>query len=409
MFELVHKKWKIYRCLGGSLALPAQDSSGHAAAGRDVQRRQPVMAMQPNPVDLTVPEVEFVQLRRINETILRYTNVAVVIIDRMYRIVTINAAARRILGIREMAYDQDFLHTVRGLPYQEVRSAIDTAFREHSTINLPDLELGEVAEAGGRYINFTIMTMQVEHGGPELAVITALDITEQKQIKRGLEAVQRDQAELVSELSAANKRFGAMNKELQDANEELQAANEELMLTQEELQATNEEFESTNEELQATNEELETNNEELQATNEELQTTNDELTARTAELQELMKQHRLEQLQISHLLERFPHYVMVVNAEDLTIVRVNPAYQQIFGTRDVVGLPINEVFAGDEVGQLVNLFKSAVREGQTVHTTAIEAMVQPGGSGVMIHTVVPIPDENGGNVNRLFVYSEKPE
>src|SRR5690349_1656002 len=89
-------------------------------------------------------------------------------------------------------------------------------------------------------------------------------------------------------------------------NEELQAANEELMLTQDELQATNEEFEATNEELQATNEELETNNEELQATNEELQTTNDELTARTVELQEVMKQHHIEQLQLSQLLERFP-------------------------------------------------------------------------------------------------------
>src|SRR6185369_16932920 len=177
---------------------------------------------------------------------------------------------------------------------------------------------------------------------------TVMDVTDEVQVKQRLTAVQREHAELVTELSSANKRFGTMNKELQDANEE---------------------FEATNEELQATNEELETNNEELQATNEELQTTNDELTARTAELQELMKQHRLEQLQISHLLERFPHYVMVVNAEDLTIVRVNPAYQQIFGTRDVVGLPINEVFAGDEVGQLVNLFKSAVREGQTVHTT----------------------------------------
>src|SRR6185295_5865545 len=314
MFELVHKKWKIYRCLGGSLALPAQDSSVGAAGGRDAARRQPV-AMPPNAIDLTAPDVEFVQLRRINETILRYTNVAVVIIDRIYRIVTINAAARRIFGIREIAYDQDFLHTVRGLPYQEVRRAIDTAFREHSTINLSDLELDQEVETSGRYLNLTIMTMQVKHGGTELAVITALDITEQKQIKRGLEAVQRDQAELVSELSAANNRFGAMNKELQDANEELQAANEELMLTQEELQATNEEFESTNEELQATNEELETNNEELQATNEELQTTNDELTARTVELQELAKQHRVEQLQIASLLERYPHFIMVLNAD----------------------------------------------------------------------------------------------
>lgn len=264
-----------------------------------------------HPLDLTQAEVEVAQLRRINETVLRYATVAVVIIDRMYRIVTINATARRLLGIRDIAYDHDFLHTVRGLPYQEVRRAIDTAFREHSTITVADLEMDEAVEGVGRYLSLTIAIMQVEQGAPELAVITAVDVTEQVQVKRRLEAVQREQAQLVGELSTANKRFSAMNKELQDANEELQAANEELMLTQEELQATNEEFEATNEELQATNEELETNNEELQATNEELQTTNDELTARTIELQELMKQHRLEQVQLSQLLERFPHYVLV--------------------------------------------------------------------------------------------------
>ncbi len=256
---------------------------------------------------MTHAETEITQLRRLNETMLRYTNVAVVIIDRLYRIMTINAVARRLLGIREFGYDQDFLHSVRGLPYQEVRRAIDTAFREHSTITLASWSSINPSKAPAVISTSPIMVMQVEQGGPELAVLTALDTTEQIQVKRRLEAVQREQSELVAELSAANKRFSAMNKELQDANEELQAANEELMLTQEELQATNEEFEATNEELQATNEELETNNEELQATNEELQTTNDELTARTLELQELMKQYRLEQLQLSHLLERFPH------------------------------------------------------------------------------------------------------
>ncbi len=209
-------------------------------------------------------------------------------IDRSYRILTINAAARRLLGIREAAYDQDFLHSVRGLPYQEVRSAIDVVFREHSTRSLPELELDPASEGSGRYVSFTIMSMQVEQGAPELAVITAMDATEQVQMQKRLDAVQREHSDLVNELSAANKRLATMNKELQDANEELQAANEELMLTQEELQATNEEFEATNEELQATNEELETNNEELQATNEELQTTNDELTARTAELQDVV-------------------------------------------------------------------------------------------------------------------------
>ena len=363
-----------------------------------------------HPLNLTQAEVEVAQLRRINETVLRYATVAVVIIDRMYRIVTINATARRLLGIRDIAYDHDFLHTVRGLPYQEVRRAIDTAFREHSTITVADLEMDEAVEGVGRYLSLTIAIMQVEQGAPELAVITAVDVTEQVQVKRRLEAVQREQAQLVGELSTANKRFSAMNKELQDANEELQAANEELMLTQEELQATNEEFEATNEELQATNEELETNNEELQATNEELQTTNDELTARTIELQELMKQHRLEQVQLSQLLERFPHYVLVVNADDLTIQRINPTYREIVGGRDVTGLPLSEVLSGPELDKLVKLLKTAVRERQTVHTTPLKAGVAGGDNGGrMVHTAVPILDENGAAVDRLFIYSEKPE
>lgn len=414
-FELINKKWKIYRCMGGPMAFPLQDSSLTAALnttmGRESRRRQLVAQTIPSALDMTQAEVEIAQLRRINETMLRHTNMAIVIIDRMYRIMTINAAARRLLGVRDIAYDQDFLHTVRGLPYQEVRRAIDTAFREHSTITVADLELDQSVEGTGRYINLTIMIMQVEQGAPELAVLTALDITEQVQIKRRLEAVQREQAELVGELSAANKRFSAMNKELQDANEELQAANEELMLTQEELQATNEEFEATNEELQATNEELETNNEELQATNEELQTTNDELTARTVELQELMKQHRLEQLQLAQLLERFPDYVAVVNAEDLTIQAVNPAYRQVLSNRDVVGLPVSELFSGHDVDQLIKLLKTATREGQPVHSLAIKAGVTDGGDGdhLMIHTAVPISDETGVSVQRLFIYSENPE
>jgi PAS domain-containing protein len=66
---------------------------------------------------------------------LRHTDAAVVIIDRFYRILTINVAARRLLGIRDLAYAQDFLHTVRGMPYHEVRQAIDTCFRERSTMH----------------------------------------------------------------------------------------------------------------------------------------------------------------------------------------------------------------------------------------------------------------------------------
>jgi two-component system CheB/CheR fusion protein len=412
-FDLVNKKWKIYRCLSGPLAFPATQSTmtthGMNPLGLAPRRRHIVPPTVPIPIDMTQAETEVFYLRRVNETILRYTNVAVVIIDSMYRIVTINTAARRMLGVRDISYDQDFLHTVRGLPYHEVRRAIDIAFREHTTITIPELELDLAAEGSGRYVNLTIMSMQVEPVAPELAVITGLDITEQLQIKRRLEAVQREQADLVSELSGANKRFSAMNKELQDANEELQAGNEELMLTQEELQATNEEFEATNEELQATNEELETNNEELQATNEELQTTNDELSARTAELQEVMRHSRIAQLQLTQLLERFPHYVMILDADSLTVQTINSAYRRLLGNRDVTGLIISEVFTSSEVQQLVKILRAAAREGQSLNTPPIRAGLSDEQRDLrLIHTVVPIIDQDSQHVSRLFIYSEEP-
>ena len=414
-FELVNKKWKIYRCLAGPLAFPSHDASaliGGAAVNpwREPRRRPFGAPLTSNILDSTQADIETAQLRRVNETILRYTNVAVVFIDRAYRILTINAAARRLLGVRDLAHDQDFLHTVRGLPYQELRKAIDTGFREHSTTTLPELELDRTTEGSGRYLNLTVMIMQVEPGAAEVAVITALDVTEQVQLKKRLEAVQHEHNQLVDELSAGNKRFSTMNKELQDANEELQAANEELMLTQEELQATNEEFEATNEELQATNEELETNNEELQATNEELQTTNDELSARTAELQEVTKQRMVEQQQLSALLERFPHYVMVLDAGSLTILTVNPGYTQLLAGRDVVGHQITEVFGGNDLVQLISLIKKAIDDGQGITTPQLHANVAEGKNRVessFIHTIVPITDSSGAVVERLFIYSER--
>jgi two-component system CheB/CheR fusion protein len=407
-FELINKRWKIYRCLNGPLNFPVFEGGGmNMASGREPRRR--AFATPLVPVETTHSEVETAQLRRVNETILRHMAAAVVIIDPSYRILTINAAARRLLGVRDLAYDQDFLHTVRGLPYHEVRRAIDTAFREHTIMNLPELELDHTSEGSGRYVNLTIMNTQVENGSSELVVITAYDVSDHVQLKRRIEAVEQEHASLVAELSTANKRFSTMNKELQDANEELQAANEELMLTQEELQATNEEFEATNEELQATNEELETNNEELQATNEELQTTNDELTSRTAELQEVARQQKIEQLQVSVLLERFPHFVMVLNADNLAIQAVNPAYKQLFSGREVIGLTIPDVFTGSELDKLIELLHTASQQDQTIKSAPLRAGVKGNEDPDerLIHTVVPITDSNSAIVNRLFLYSER--
>lgn len=364
----------------------------------------------PGAHDVTVSDTDINQLRRINETILRYLTAGVVSIDQSYRILTINSAARRLLGIRDLAYDQDFLHTVRGMPYQQVRAAIDLAFRERSTTTLREIELDQTAVPAGRYVDLTIMALTVETGASDLAVITVTDVTETVQIKRRLDAVQHEQSELVSELSSTNRQFAEMNKELQEANEELQAANEELMLTQEELQATNEEFEATNEELQATNEELETNNEELQATNEELQTTNDELIARTLELHSLTKETTEEHFHLSELLERFPYYVMVVDAKDLTILAINPGYAVLLGKREIVGLPVTEFFSGRDLFKLTDALREVAEDGKALTTPpmTVKAVDYAGLSeGELVHSIVPIFSLDGGRAQRLFIYTEK--
>lgn len=410
-FGLVNKKWKIYQCLGGAPGFSTRHNAPVLTLQPDGrQERRQRIATVSTAYEATSAETETTQLRRLNETVLRYLTAGIVIIDRNYRIITINASARRLLGIRDLAYDQDFLHTVRGMPYEHVRAAIDLAFREHTATTLKDLEVDQTAVGTGRYVEMTIMTMPVEGGAGDLAMITAIDTTEAVQTKKRLDAVQREQSELVSQLSAANRRFADMNKELQDSNEELQAANEELMLTQEELQATNEEFEATNEELQATNEELETNNEELQATNEELQTTNDELTARTVELHHITRENIEEQFQLSELLERFPYYVMIVDAADLTIQAVNPGYMLLLGKRDVIGQPFCEFFQGKDFDQLVRILHDAVQHGKPVSTPpmAVKATEYDGRpEDRYVHSIVPINRPGADQVERLFIYTER--
>jgi hypothetical protein len=62
---------------------------------------------------------------------------------------------------------------------------------------------------------------------------------------------------------------------------------------------------------------------------------------------------------------------MVLNAEDLTVHAVNPAYKQLLGDRDVKGLPMGELFNGRQLEELINLLRKAARESQTLHTNPI--------------------------------------
>jgi two-component system CheB/CheR fusion protein len=414
-YELVNKQWKVYRCIGNALPSARRQTYPNISAPRleGPQMHRQSRNIGKSSVDQEPPSIELGQIRRFNELLLRFLPMGIVIIDRTYRILTANGAARRLLGLRDVDTEQDFLHAVGGIPYHEARNAIDTVFRERNAVNLPEIELDIASGGNGRFISFSISLMQLEAGAPDLAAISIMDVTQQVQVRRQLESVQAEQTQLMSELGTANKRLSDVNKELMDANEELQVANEELVLTHEELQASIEEFETTNEELQATNEELETNNEELQATNEELETTNDELRARTSELQELTSILESERGRLAEMVELAPFYILVLRGPTLIIEAYNPRYAHLVDARSVQGRPLDEVIdlfweAGVEI---VHLARDAYRTDKTQTTprilTRLPRVQDLHGEQIesyFTYTIVPSHDSSG-RVDGVIIYA----
>lgn len=398
--ELVNKQWKVYRCIGAVLPSVRRQHMPTIVAprleGRVINRPNNIMST-PQEQDVSLTTTEYGQLRRFNELLLRFLPIGVVVIDRNYHVLTANSAARRLLGLRDMITDQDFLHAVHGIPYSVTRTAIDAVFRERNAVTLSEVELEVVSGGNGRFLSLSMALMQLEVNAPEFAAISVSDVTDQVQTRRQLEAAQSEQGQLMNELGTTNKRLSYVNKELMDANEELQVANEELMLTHEELQASIEEFETTNEELQATNEELETNNEELQATNEELETTNDELRARTNELQEVASTLDSERVRLAEIVELAPFYIVVLRGPNLIVEAFNPNYAHMLEGRTAQGQPVDEV---------MELFWEA-QTGMTLIQQARE-VYQRDEVRTLPHTFTTLYQQQGEHEESYFIYTIVP-
>ena len=419
LYEQVDKRLKVYRCVSGPqpnrneqglYSMPGSWLRLHGLEGGRVHTEHKIKVIEQEPPDQKSPlDIELTELRRFNELIFRFLPTGVVVIDRNYRILTANGTARRLLAFRDLAHDQDFLHTVRGLPYAELRAAIDNVFREGSAETLSELSVEPVKSGGERYLSLYIAPMQIETGRTDLALITVEDITEQVQTRRRLETAQAEQKQLLEELSSANNLMSELNKELQDANEQLQAANEEMMLAQEELQATNEELEATNEELQATNEELETNNEELQATNEELETTNEELTVRTTETQEAAKSLADERARLTEIVELAPFDVMILTGPNLMVETANSRAMGLSDAHDIIGRSFAEIFDEPEMADLIGAVNEAYQQGEVKVTSHVrrESVGEKGESveRYFVYTIVPTHDSDG-KVDGVAVYAE---
>jgi two-component system, chemotaxis family, CheB/CheR fusion protein len=408
-FDLVNKKWKIYQSRTIDYLSPIQRQEMYNwklnSQGRQILPAK--LTPKAVPGQEMIP-VEAGQMRRLNEYLLRYLPLGVALIDNSYHLLMINAPARRLLNLHETTKDQDFLHAIRGIPYAQIRNAIDTAFHEHEVVILSEVELEVSLGGDGRYLNFMIVPIPGDGDMVELAIITVTDVTDQVRIRRKLEVTQAEQNKLLNEVNSTNKRLNEANRELIDANERLQAANEELMLAHEELQATNEEFETTNEELQSTNEELETNNEELQATNEELEATNNELSIRTAELQELATSLSNERMRLGTMIEMAPFHIMVVKGPQLIIEAFSPSFASLFAEQKPLGKPLYQIKWKTDMTRLIDLALEAyenntpkINEEANINLSGVDGGTA---NSFFVFTIVPTQDSTG-QVDGVVVYA----
>jgi two-component system, chemotaxis family, CheB/CheR fusion protein len=364
LYESVSRDWNVYRCISKAAPSARFPAASMLTVPRStVPSASPTLHRAREQPGEPLLSLDLGQLRRYNELLFRSLPIGMVVIDRGYHIVTANGVSRRLLRLPATAVEQDFLYAVPGLPYTQV------------------------------------------------------------QAQRRLEAVQVEQAQLVDELGAANKRLNGANQALLKANEELEATNEDMILTQEELQARLLELETMNEELQAsfaelesdeerlqaTSQDMEAANEELQAISEALETANVELNARTGELREQIVLLTDERRRLVEVIEQAPFSTVVLRGPDLLVETLSPHYTERLHGQNLLGRPLLEV-----AGRLWSTDRPVVRLAGEVYLqnaprsipgTGTEVPEAPGGGGERHPPYILVPaHEADRTVSGVIIY-----
>ena len=283
------------------------------------------------------------------EALLLDLSLGLVVVDERYYINRINTAARRMLGIHGLAFDQDFIHLAESLTSTEVRAAIDAALGGKTTTTVHELESADVADDRSLFIQTVVRPYAPRARAVEGAIIELSDVSKAEHNR--LAGVRADSG--LERAALVNRRFLRANDELTTLVAQLRLANQSMLQSSEEAQSAREEVETLNEEFQATNEELETLNEELTASVEELRIANEDLAARTESLRlqtvalaEQKQRGEEEHNRLESVLTSLGDAVVAVDHAGRTLA-TNPAYDRLFGgpaaevkPEDLAGMPL---------------------------------------------------------------------
>ncbi len=304
-----------------------------------------------------------------------------VVVDSGGRLAMANKQAVALFGLATQDIGQPF-QDLR-LSYQpiELRSLLEQARRERTTINVDDVV--HQTPIGKKNLLDVHITPLGQGGGRMLGTsIVFEDVTQRQSLQRELETARQ---------------------ESETTHEELQSTNEELETSNEELQATVEELQTTNEELQSTNEEIETVNEELQSTNEELQTMNEELHERTVDL------NRANAF-LQSILASVDVGIVVVD-DDFQIELWNHRAEDMWGLRadEVVGRSLLNLDIGLPVAELKDPILRFMKDSADGDQISLEATNRRGQKIACIINNSLHYDVDGNMQGVVLLMEERPE
>lgn len=263
LFEVVDKKWKIFRRKETALTVHPVMEFPVPVLKAEAEEGVPAMVRPPKESNIA-GIVERVLLGR-------FAPASVVVGDRG-DVVYIHGRTGAYL---EPAAGQPRLNIV-AMAREGLQLELNSALRQAAAGHAEVVREGVRVKANGDFAHITLSVTRL--GEPEtlrgLFLVTFRPEPRQAPPAKPLGRARKESAPRVDELE----------RELQHTKESLQTTIEELETSNEELKSANEELQSTNEELQSTNEELETSKEEMQSLNEELTTVNAELHSKVEDL-----------------------------------------------------------------------------------------------------------------------------
>jgi two-component system CheB/CheR fusion protein len=405
-FVLANPRLKIYRRQGERVLIPPTR----------IRDSAPLVVSRPAPgrragwIDATLAKAREMprppNAAEKAENLLLRLPIGVVVVDRSYDIQSINAMARRLLGIHGAAIGSDLVHLVPPVAAEVCRTVIDGAFRGATdaagTVDVP------TASATGsevRTIHLTGHILAVDPTASETVTMVVTDVTgdllRRRELEESLGRERSEREQLVErgrQTALSHAQLLEANAELTTANAELRSANEELLVANEEVQAATEEVETLNEELQATNEELETLNEELQATVEELNTTNDDLQARNLEAlastDPANAQARAILAAARRILEESRPLAVIASSPDGDLR--NAAFRAIFDGTEV----------RDESGKRIDPVEHPISRARRSETYEVIVAVHRGKRRLGRYHVRSMPIGSGANAPTLVEASE---